>query len=312
MAKPKRDPHWSDEVGQLDQDVETLKAMGRSLRDVVRGGISQMRAERRDARGRRAREHGRRHSVLRLPGPPACGEAGCAWGGAAVTALAGINYGKANMMTEQQTVPPIVFVDTETTGVGPDRVPWEIAVVRRDPDGTESEHQWFLPVAAAHADGFALRLGGFWDRHPGGRAATGPATGESLVITEGVLSTRTMADPARTAVELMRLTHGAVWVGVNPRFDAELVERLLREHGLQPTWDYHLVDPCTLALGYLHAQAEAGAAPRPPRKYRSNDLAERLGIEPTPEAERHTALGDARWCVRLYDRVMGRTAAVAG
>lgn len=50
MAKPKRDPHWSDEVGQLDQDVETLKAMGRSLRDVVRGGISQMRAERRDAR----------------------------------------------------------------------------------------------------------------------------------------------------------------------------------------------------------------------------------------------------------------------
>ncbi|OLL69889.1 hypothetical protein Ae168Ps1_6368c [Pseudonocardia sp. Ae168_Ps1] len=47
----KRDPHWSDEVGQLDQDVETLKAMGRDIADAIRGGIRQMRDELRDGRG---------------------------------------------------------------------------------------------------------------------------------------------------------------------------------------------------------------------------------------------------------------------
>lgn len=219
-------------------------------------------------------------------------------------------------MTEQQTEtapPPIVFVDTETTGVGPDRVPWEIAVIRRAPDGSEIEHQCFLPVNVAKADGFALRLGGFWDRHPAGRAATRRDLDERMLLDDSpMLSARAgVADRGRTAVELMRLTHGAVWVGANPAFDAELVERLLREHGLQPTWNYHLVDTGTLMLGFLHSRAASGWGDPPPVKYRSDDLAELCGVEPAADADRHTALGDARWCQRIYDRVTGRTAAVA-
>jgi hypothetical protein len=213
-------------------------------------------------------------------------------------------------MTEN---PPIVFCDCETDGLGPDRRPWEIAVVRRAPDGTETEHHWFLPINAARADGFALRLGGFWDRHPGGRtAAAGFRDGGSLVLSDdGVLGWRGAPRPEVVAADLMSLTHGAIWVGANPAFDAELVDRLLREHGLQPTWNYHLVDTGTLMLGFLHSRAAAGWGDPPPATYRSDDLAKAIGVEPATDADRHTALGDARWCQRIYDRVTGRAAAVA-
>jgi hypothetical protein len=34
---------------------------------------------------------------------------------------------------------PLCFVDTETTGVHPGRRAWEVAIIRRDPDGYEEE-----------------------------------------------------------------------------------------------------------------------------------------------------------------------------
>lgn len=209
-------------------------------------------------------------------------------------------------MTDQQTEtapPPVVFVDTETTGLGPDRVPWEIAVIRRDPDtGSETAYRWFLPLTDVSAvDGFALRVGRFWDRHPYGRHLSGKAGKGGAWHLE-------VSDPELVAGQLMQLTHGATWVGANPAFDAQLVELLLRKHGMQPTWDYHLIDTTVLALGFLHSQAGFGVVERPGVPYRSQQLTELLGVEPTSEDERHTALGDARWCQRLYDRITGAAA----
>ncbi len=35
----------------------------------------------------------------------------------------------------------------------------------------------------------------------------------------------------------------------------------------------------------------------------SDDLSRAVGVEPAPESERHTAMGDARWAQRVYDMV---------
>jgi len=65
----------------------------------------------------------------------------------------------------------------------------------------------------------------------------------------------------------------------------------------------------TLAVGYLYSQANefpGGKAADFVAKglpWDSDDLTAALGLDPVPEDERHTALGDARWVMRIYDAV---------
>jgi hypothetical protein len=117
------------------------------------------------------------------------------------------------------------------------------------------------------------------------------------------------------AQSLMRLTAGAHLVGAVPSFDAAFLSRLLRANGCCPAWHYHLVDVEALAAGYIAGRAdnvEVGppSVPaeegvdlcRPP--WYSNDLSRAVGVDPD-RYDRHTALGDARWAMAIYDAVMG-------
>ncbi|HTE66667.1 MAG TPA: hypothetical protein VK736_10485, partial [Candidatus Binatia bacterium] len=79
-----------------------------------------------------------------------------------------------------------------------------------------------------------------------------------------------------------------------------------------PAWHYHLIDVEALAVGWLSGLrsettlatgAYAGFVPSLP--WDSDDLSRACGVEPASEAERHTALGDARWAMRLYDAIVG-------
>jgi hypothetical protein len=92
------------------------------------------------------------------------------------------------------------------------------------------------------------------------------------------------------------------------------LDRLLRSHGLIPAWHYHLIDVEALAVGYLYgrdrekeAQDDLGdwQAMGVPLPWDSDDLSRACGVEPPGEHERHTALGDARWAMRLYDAITG-------
>lgn len=198
---------------------------------------------------------------------------------------------------------PLCFVDTETTGVHPGRQPWEIALIRRDDTNPALEMSFFVEVDLSVADPFGLKVGRFHERHPMGRYLAGHGVEEPEIYDEGdeYFSGR------EAALQVARYTHGAHLVGAVPNFDAEVFDELLRLNNLIPAWHYHLIDVEALAVGWLTAAARFERGPRVELglPWKSDDLSLAVGVEPTPDEERHTALGDARWAMRLYDAITG-------
>jgi hypothetical protein len=194
---------------------------------------------------------------------------------------------------------PLCFLATETDGLHSGRQAWDIAIIRRDPDGTQTEHQFFVEIDLSTADPKGLRIGKFYDRHPIGRHI---AHRDSWSVPSFERVDHKSARDAAFAVA--QLTHGAHIVGAVPSFDTDTLDPLLRRHGLIPAWHYHLIDIEVLALGYLAATRNEVIHP----PYRSDDLTLALGLDPAPPEDRHTALGDARWAMRMYDAVMSGNA----
>jgi hypothetical protein len=196
----------------------------------------------------------------------------------------------------------LCFIDTETDGLQPGRRVWEVALIRREESGRQHDHHFFVALDLRYSDPAGLRIGGYWDRHPTGRKLAG----KDPVPPRGpVLSNH---DAAR---EVMTLTFGAHLVGAVPNFDAETLANLLRSQGYLPAWHYHLIDVESLAVGYLECMRRRGigengadADPiRPP--WKSDDLSLAVGVDPPADEDRHTAMGDARWAMRLYDAITG-------
>lgn len=177
----------------------------------------------------------------------------------------------------------LAFVDTETTSLRPDRRAWEVAVILREagPDFQRQDaYAWDIDstdLDLANADERSLAVGRFYERHPNfaTRPTSHPVTERSMLV------------------EVERLTRGAVIVGAVPWFDTEVLGNRMRAHGLLPSWHYALVDVKALA---------AGAFKLPP-PWSLDDCLAGAGLV-YAEAERHTALGDARMVRDLYDAVM--------
>jgi DNA polymerase III epsilon subunit-like protein len=198
----------------------------------------------------------------------------------------------------------ICFIDTETTSLRPDRRAWDVALIVRE-DGEDVEHQWYVDgedIDLGNADPFALKIGHFYERHPNA------ATGERF--TSGT-------DPERFVLQRVELlTRGGHLVGAVPNFDAEVLGTRMRTHGLLPSWHYHLVDVETLMVGWLMRKKQQLQAEEPAVDYgdfpslpwKSEDLSRAVGVEAPSGEDRHTALGDARWCRDMFDAVMGGVA----
>lgn len=198
---------------------------------------------------------------------------------------------------------PLVFVDVETDGVGPDARPWEVALIRREMDGSERWTRFFVELGRAAADPAALRVGGFYSRHPVGRFLSGDLVngGMPRVSPAGSFGD-SFVSRYEAAVRVARWTHGAHLVGVGVSFDARVLEQLLLTASLRPGWHYHLVDVVPMAAGWLNALPgrDLALAPVVP-PWSSDDLSRRCGVSPPEGAARHTALGDARWARRWWD-----------
>lgn len=194
----------------------------------------------------------------------------------------------------------IVFLDTETTSLRPDRRAWEVGLIARSEDGTlDKEHHWFIDVRdldLGNADVMSLKIGRFYERHP--QIAAGSLNGGGVkVIRED-----------ETMRQIERLTRGAHLVGAVPNFDADVLGTRMRANGICPSWHYHLIDIEALAVGYLsglRSDEPPGMNEYPlSLPWKSDDLSAALGIT-VSEDDRHTALGDAKWARAIYDAVTG-------
>ena len=174
----------------------------------------------------------------------------------------------------------VVFIDTETTGLDPDRHEiWDIALVYEE-DGVWKEYQAFLPVDLGKADFRALSIGHFYERYPNTRQSTRPPVDGYTPFPHAL-------------PEIEKLTRGKHLAGAVVSFDEERLRKLFQRQGYCPGWHYHLIDVESLAAGKLGYY--------PP--WKSETLSETLGIDPD-NFERHTASGDAWWAKAIYDKVM--------
>lgn len=150
-------------------------------------------------------------------------------------------------MTDQR---PIVFLDTETTGLHADRRPWEIAWIRREIDGTETERCiQIADVDLSNAELKGLQVGRFHERWTGGPQVALRLMSTAFDLTPVDQRTVLLEFAAADVVE--KATRGAIIVGAVPSFDAEVLAAMLRRHKLCPAWHYQLVDVETLAAGWL-------------------------------------------------------------
>ena len=193
---------------------------------------------------------------------------------------------------------PLCFLDTETTGLGPDRHIWEIAAILRNPDGTETEYHAFVQHDQDRAASLPESFRTDHDaRYVEGRALTPAGVVDDLTIllrTDGGYHDRPHI------------------VGAVPSFDTQILEMLFGYHGHKIPWHHHIQDAETLSLGYVAALAreypgsrfadymKAGAPP-----VDSDKLSALIGVEPA-QFERHTAMGDVRWSRAMWDTVMAR------
>ena len=193
------------------------------------------------------------------------------------------------------TDPTIAFVDIESTSLRSDRRAWEVAVILRRPRQPDHEESWFVEwhdLDLGNADLKALEIGRFYDRHPQGKRRDGayilPSSEEDVLL------------------EVEELTRSAVLMGSNPSFDAETLSARMRAHGICPSWNYHLEDVPTLALGWLY-----GSGKPIPEVRKSDQISLACGVD-SAKYQRHTALGDCQWTRDLYDAVTANPPAWSG
>lgn len=189
----------------------------------------------------------------------------------------------------------IVFLDTETTGLDPDHEQvFEIAGIEQD--GTEHVYRVEpLGIVVAHMHPKAAEVNRYHER----TAAEGWEWDDLHAVLDA----------------LTDLLDGAHICGAVPNFDARFLTALYRDECRNPpAWHYHLIDIEAMAVGYLHGMsrfvdaAEDNLRLLGGRPWKSDDLSLACGVEPPGDDERHTALGDARWCKRLYEAITGGAA----
>lgn len=179
----------------------------------------------------------------------------------------------------------LCFLDIETLGLARDAPVWEFAAIRIVGSGSPVKH------------GGVVDRVEFLVEHD-----TSYGTGllpESFAKDYRARYWSEFAWPAMYAArEIHKITDGAIVAGSNPSFDCERLELLLKDHGFHPAWHYHPLDIPSMAVGWHAANGGTGV------KWRSTELSELVGVQPG-DYERHTAMGDVKWCLAQWKAMNG-------
>jgi len=173
--------------------------------------------------------------------------------------------------------PPLLFLDVETLGLDIAAPVWELGAIQVDTDGravgelditiAHDPGNWVATLPPSFQDNYENRY------HPDGAASP-------------ILAMRKLA---------IMVEPGTIVMGSNPSFDTARIERLVAQLGLpDPLWHYHPMDIPTLAHGWLCGK---GIFPAPP--WKSDFISQACGVD-VRDFDRHTAFGDAQWCLALY------------
>ncbi|GJJ17509.1 hypothetical protein [Mycolicibacterium mageritense] len=182
---------------------------------------------------------------------------------------------------------PLVFLDTETTGLHTDRQPWEIALIRRDDTG-DTRTVLYIDLADLDLDAAepaGLRVSRFSSRHP--------------QVVYGSIHLPSVYRERDAAAIVREWTSGATIVGVVPSFDTFCLTRMLARHRLTPQWCPDVIDVVPMAARIIR---KYGRTPETD----CARLSQQCGVRPPGAGHRHTALGDARWAMRWYDNLDAR------
>lgn len=180
---------------------------------------------------------------------------------------------------------PLIFLDTETTGLQPDRhtpweVAWQLAIHDRGLLQLVQSEQFIVKVTTREmiaADEVALGIGRFEERYYEAR--------EVEFVAGGLAGSCALVSRLAGTDKVPHL------VGAVPSFDHAMLTRWFGWPGFgEGLWHYHLVDVETLLAGKL------GLAP----PWNSDELTEAVGVKPIRDDLRHTAAGDVQWAVQLY------------
>lgn len=189
---------------------------------------------------------------------------------------------------------PLVFVDTETTGVGPLDEPWEVFLLRRDPDGREEELHLFVEHDETLAEGLPAEFAR--DRFV--RFSEAVWRHDVVTRTEAAF----MIDDFLWGGELVAASslERPHLVGACPWFDAAMIGGLYARLGIEVPWSHHLIDIENLALGVLATYGVELAVP-----WSSTAMMRRLGSSAVRPVEgRHQARADALWARDVFDLIM--------
>ncbi len=195
----------------------------------------------------------------------------------------------------------VVFTDCETTGLDVFRHDaWEISWIVWDTNSSkyadDDMNRWveatrtIWPPSLQDAEPMALSVNQFYQR-------TRP-------IMEG--DRPVFDDPRYVAEEMAYVFAGKHVIGACPWFDDRFYQKFLMQHGYQIAWHYHLLDVEAAALGYMAGlQENRGNYMELPFPWKSDWLAEQLGMTRPEEKDRHTSLGDTREVKQVFERIFG-------